>query len=72
MLFFILNNILFIAFFCGIINFVNVSLNSTSKAKSKKKAIGLWQFIPATARHFGLKIDNYVATYWLVATSEVD
>ena len=32
----------------------------SSKAKSRKKAIGLWQFIPATARHFGLKIDNYV------------
>jgi len=32
----------------------------SSKAKSNKKAIGLWQFIPATARHFGLKIDDYV------------
>jgi len=32
----------------------------SSKAKSNKKAIGLWQFIPATARHFGLKIDEYV------------
>ena len=32
----------------------------SSKAKSNKQAIGLWQFIPATARHFGLKIDDYV------------
>jgi membrane-bound lytic murein transglycosylase D len=32
----------------------------SSKAKSNKSAIGLWQFIPATARHFGLKIDEYV------------
>ena len=32
----------------------------SSKAKSNKKAIGLWQFIPATARHFGLKINEYV------------
>lgn len=30
------------------------------KAKSDKKAIGLWQFIPATAKKYGLKIDDYV------------
>ena len=29
-------------------------------AKSDKKAIGIWQFIPATARRYGLKIDEYV------------
>jgi len=29
-------------------------------AKSHKKAIGLWQFMPATAKRFGLKIDDYV------------
>jgi len=28
--------------------------------KSRKKAIGLWQFMPATAKRFGLKIDEYV------------
>ncbi len=32
----------------------------SSRAKSNKKAIGLWQFIPATARHFGLKINEYI------------
>ena len=32
----------------------------SSKAVSNKQAIGLWQFIPATARHFGLKINQYV------------
>ena len=32
----------------------------SAKAKSNKKAIGLWQFIPATAKHFGLKINDYV------------
>ncbi len=29
-------------------------------AKSHKKAIGLWQFMPATAKRFGLRIDEYV------------
>ncbi|NPA10860.1 MAG: LysM peptidoglycan-binding domain-containing protein [Epsilonproteobacteria bacterium] len=29
-------------------------------AKSNKKAIGLWQFMPRTARIFGLRIDEYV------------
>jgi membrane-bound lytic murein transglycosylase D len=31
-----------------------------SNAKSNKKAIGLWQFMPVTAKRFGLKIDEYV------------
>ena len=31
-----------------------------SFVKSYKKAIGLWQFMPATAKRFGLKIDGYV------------
>jgi len=30
------------------------------KAKSDKKAVGLWQFMPVTARRFGLRIDDYV------------
>ena len=29
-------------------------------ARSNKRAIGLWQFIPLTARKYGLKIDEYV------------
>ena len=29
-------------------------------AKSHKKAIGLWQFMPQTAKIFGLRIDEYV------------
>ena len=32
----------------------------TLDAKSKKKAIGLWQFMPVTAKRFSLKIDEYV------------
>jgi len=30
------------------------------KAKSDKKAVGLWQFMPETAERFGLRIDDYV------------
>ena len=30
------------------------------KAKSDKRAVGLWQFIPSTAKLYGLKIDDYV------------
>ena len=30
------------------------------EAKSDKKAVGLWQFMPITAKRFGLKIDDYV------------
>jgi membrane-bound lytic murein transglycosylase D len=32
----------------------------TTSAKSHKKAIGLWQFMPKTAKRYGLKIDEYV------------
>jgi membrane-bound lytic murein transglycosylase D len=32
----------------------------TTSAKSHKKAIGLWQFMPATAKKYKLKIDEYV------------
>ncbi|EDM24120.1 lytic transglycosylase domain-containing protein, partial [Caminibacter mediatlanticus] len=32
----------------------------TLNAKSHKKATGLWQFMPSTAKKFGLKIDEYV------------
>lgn len=32
----------------------------SNKAYSKKRASGLWQFMPATAKLYGLKIDNYV------------
>ena len=32
----------------------------TTSAKSHKRAIGLWQFIPKTAKRYGLKIDEYV------------
>ncbi|ACM92775.1 regulatory protein dnir [Nautilia profundicola AmH] len=32
----------------------------TTSAKSHKKAIGLWQFMPRTAKRYGLKIDEYV------------
>ena len=32
----------------------------TTSASSNKSAKGMWQFIPATARKFGLKINDYV------------
>jgi membrane-bound lytic murein transglycosylase D len=32
----------------------------TLNAKSHKRAIGLWQFMPTTAKRFGLRIDDYV------------
>jgi len=34
--------------------------NFSIKAKSRKRAIGLWQFIKPTAIKYGLKIDGYV------------
>lgn len=34
--------------------------NFSTRAYSKKRAAGLWQFMPATGKHFGLKIDEYV------------
>ena len=32
----------------------------SSKARSNKKAIGLWQFMPKTAKRFNLKINKYI------------
>jgi len=32
----------------------------TTSARSHKRATGLWQFMPATAKKYGLKIDEYV------------
>jgi len=34
--------------------------NFSIKAYSKKRAAGLWQFMPGTAKRYGLKIDEYV------------
>jgi len=34
--------------------------NFSTKAYSRKKASGLWQFMPYTGRRYGLKIDEYV------------
>ena len=34
--------------------------NFRTKAYSKKRAAGLWQFMPGTAKHYHLKIDEYV------------
>lgn len=34
--------------------------NFSTKAFSRKKASGLWQFMPRTGRRYGLKIDDYV------------
>ncbi len=32
----------------------------TTKAFSRKKAAGIWQFMPATGRQYGLQIDDYI------------
>ena len=32
----------------------------TTRALSKKRAAGIWQFMPATGRHYGLHIDDYL------------
>ncbi len=32
----------------------------STRAYSKKRASGLWQFMPKTGKHYGLKIDSYV------------
>ena len=34
--------------------------NFAVHARSKKRAVGLWQFMPATARKFGLRVDEFV------------
>ena len=34
--------------------------NFSTKAFSRKRASGLWQFMPRTGRRYGLKIDDYV------------
>jgi len=34
--------------------------NFSNRAYSKRRAVGLWQFMPRTARLYGLKIDKYV------------
>jgi membrane-bound lytic murein transglycosylase D len=34
--------------------------NFSTRAYSRKRASGLWQFMPRTAKRFGLKIDEYV------------
>ena len=34
--------------------------NFSTRAYSKKRAAGLWQFMPSTAKLYGLKIDEYV------------
>lgn len=34
--------------------------NFSPNATSKRKATGLWQFMPATARKFGLRVDDYL------------
>ncbi|WP_281951072.1 transglycosylase SLT domain-containing protein [Nitrosophilus kaiyonis] len=34
--------------------------NFSLHAKSNKKAIGIWQFMPQTAKKYGLRIDEYV------------
>lgn len=34
--------------------------NFSTKAFSKRRAAGLWQFMPETGKKYGLKVDNYV------------
>ena len=37
-----------------------VESNFSSRAFSRKRASGLWQFMPSTGKHYGLKINQYV------------
>ncbi len=34
--------------------------NFATRAKSRKKAVGIWQFMPQTARKYGLRVDKFV------------
>ncbi len=34
--------------------------NFATHARSRKRAIGIWQFMPATAKKFGLRVDEFV------------
>jgi len=44
----------------GIIYLVMAESSFVIRAKSKKKAIGLWQLMPKTAKHYKLAIDPYL------------
>ncbi len=37
-----------------------VESNFSAKARSKSKAVGLWQFMPRTAKLLGLRVDRYI------------
>jgi len=42
------------------IKYLSVAESALYMARSPKDAVGLWQFIPSTAKKFGLLIDDYV------------
>jgi hypothetical protein len=42
------------------LRFVSVAESALFQAQSAKGAIGLWQFMPETARRYGLRVDDYV------------
>jgi len=42
------------------LKYLSVAESALYQAQSSKDAVGLWQFIPETARRYGLQVDEYV------------
>ncbi|MEO5928517.1 MAG: lytic transglycosylase domain-containing protein, partial [Candidatus Kapaibacterium sp.] len=42
------------------LKFLSVAESALYQAQSGKGAVGLWQFIPETAQHYGLRVDSFV------------
>jgi hypothetical protein len=42
------------------LKYLSVAESALFQAQSGKGAVGLWQFIPETARRYGLRVDDYV------------
>lgn len=42
------------------LKYLSVAESALYQAQSSKDAVGLWQFIPETARRYGLRVDDYV------------
>ena len=42
------------------LKFLSVAESALYQAQSGKGAVGLWQFVPETAKRYGLRVDDYV------------
>ncbi len=42
------------------LKYISVAESALFQAQSSKGAVGLWQFIPETARRYGLRVDDFV------------